>query len=123
MTAMAIKARAASAGAAKAGTGKASATPAELADPLATTGALCSQAVEGIAVDAAGKRSDVTWQLPEEVAVALQINSAPYTVMMATPANLTDFGIGFALAEGVVRNRSDGAPLDRRALGLWAVRG
>ena len=49
----------------------------------------------------------VTWQLPEEVPVALLINSVPYTVMMATPANLTDFGIGFALAEGIIPHRAD----------------
>ena len=34
--------------------------------------------------------------------MALQINSTPYTVMMATPANLADFGVGFALGEGIV---------------------
>jgi FdhD protein len=73
----------------------------------APAASLCSDPVEGVALDADGGRSALTWQLPEEAAVALQINSAPYTVMMATPANLSDFGIGFALAEGIVRNRSD----------------
>jgi FdhD protein len=73
----------------------------------APAASLCSEPVDGIAFDADGGRSALTWQLPEEVAVALQINSAPYTVMMATPANLTDFGVGFALAEGIVTKRSD----------------
>lgn len=73
----------------------------------APAASLCSNPVEGTALDADGSRSSVTWQLPEEVAIALQINSAPYTVMMATPANLSDFGIGFALAEGIVSKRSD----------------
>jgi FdhD protein len=73
----------------------------------APAGQLCSDPVEGVALDAGGSGAPVTWQLPEEVAIALQINSAPYTVMMATPANLTDFGIGFALAEGLVTKRSD----------------
>jgi len=77
----------------------------EIAGALAAS--LCSDPVEGIALDAGCSRASVTWQLPEEVAVALQINSAPYTVMMATPANLTEFGIGFALAEGIVTKRSD----------------
>ncbi len=68
---------------------------------------LCSVAAEGISADSSGKETQVTWQLPEEVAVALQINTEPYTVMMATPANLTDFGRGFVLAEGIIPNRTD----------------
>jgi len=70
-------------------------------------GPMCSVPVEGVGIDAAGQRMAVSWQLPEEVAVALQINSEPYTVMMATPANLTDFGTGFALAEGIISDRAD----------------
>lgn len=80
------------------------ANPAEVADRSA---ALCSVPAEGTAVDASGKREPVTWQLPEEVPIALLINSVSYTVMMATPADLTDFGVGFVLAEGIVPHRSD----------------
>jgi FdhD protein len=39
--------------------------------------------------------------LPEEVAVALSFNGTTQAVMMATPADLKDFGYGFALTEGI----------------------
>lgn len=55
--------------------------------------------------------SPTTWLLPEEVPVALHINSTPYAVMMATPADLEDFALGFALSEGLVKRASDVAGL------------
>jgi FdhD protein len=82
-------------------------TETELAEARDASPALCSVPAEGVSIDADGKETPVTWQLPEEVPVALLINSEPYTVMMATPANLTDFGRGFVLAEGVIQNRAD----------------
>lgn len=68
---------------------------------------LCSELVDGTAHDARGKQSQVAWQIPLEVPVALLINSEPYTVMMATPDNLHEFGVGFVLAEGIVKKRTD----------------
>lgn len=51
--------------------------------------------------------SDVVWQVPEEVPVAVLFNSQNYAVMMATPADFEDFAAGFALAEGIVAQASD----------------
>lgn len=42
--------------------------------------------------------------LAEEVAVAIVVNGGTLAVMMATPADLEAFGIGFALTEGVIES-------------------
>jgi FdhD protein len=49
----------------------------------------------------------VVWQVPEEVPVALQFNSEDYAVMMATPADIEDLAVGFAISEGLVDRASD----------------
>jgi FdhD protein len=62
---------------------------------------LCSVPITGT-IDS----QKTTWFLPEEIPVALLINSKSYAVMMATPANLEDFAAGFALSEGLVAHAS-----------------
>lgn len=51
--------------------------------------------------------SEITWQVPEEVPLAVQFNSTNYAVMMGTPADFEDFGLGFAIAEGIVSKAAD----------------
>lgn len=60
-----------------------------------------AQSVQGLSVQRDGARR-VTRTLPEEVPVALVFDGTTQAVMMATPADLEDFGLGFALTEGIV---------------------
>jgi len=50
--------------------------------------------------------------VPEETAVALVHDASTTAVMMATPSDLTEFGLGFSLTEGVIADVSEVRDID-----------
>lgn len=55
----------------------------------------------------AGHASSGERIVAEETAIALTYNQATYAVMMATPQDLEDFGLGFSLNEGVIASPAE----------------
>ena len=62
-------------------------------------------------VDAVALRAGVATPaeecVAEEVAVALEVNGIAHAVMLATPADLEDFALGFLLSEAIIDAKSD----------------
>jgi FdhD protein len=70
-----------------------------------------------------GTRRAVTRAWVPEAPVALEFNGLSYAVMMASPQDLEDFAIGFALSEGLATHATDISDLAIAEVELgWIVR-
>jgi len=72
-----------------------------VADPAATAALAVSSQVS-VERWSGGRVTATTDLVAEEVPVALVYHDVPHVVMLATPADLEDYGVGFTLSEGLV---------------------
>lgn len=61
-------------------------------------------------------------ELAEEVPVALEYNGVSHAVMLATPADIAHFALGFSLSEGIIESTAEfyGVEIDEGASGITA---
>lgn len=59
---------------------------------------------------------EIQHNIATEVPVSLVYNGISYVVMMATPADLDDFGLGFSLSEGII-----GSPAEMEGLNIMKM--
>ena len=60
-----------------------------------------------------GRLADGSRIVPEETAIAFSYGGSTHAVMMATPADLEDFAVGFSLTEGIITDPSEIEAIER----------
>ena len=63
--------------------------------------------VESRRIDYAGASAVVARQVPVETPINIVYGTIPFAVMMATPADIEDFVVGFSRTEGIIETASD----------------
>lgn len=67
--------------------------------------------------------ADLVRSVPIEAPVSVEVGGIGYAVMMATPADLEDYALGFALGEGLVETPAQIRRIDAHPIeGGWALR-
>ena len=67
--------------------------------------------------------ADLTRSIAVEAAVSVEVGGIAYAVMMATPADMEDYAVGFALHEGLIETADQIGRVDVHAIeGGWALR-
>jgi FdhD protein len=61
----------------------------------------------GVTALRVGRTARISEYVAEEVPVAFEFNGISHAVMLATPRDLEDFALGFALSEGIVAQSSE----------------
>ncbi len=77
-------------------------------------GSAASQSFRQVTPDGNGRQ--VTRDLAEEVPIALEFNGVGYAVLMATPADVADLALGFALSERLIGAEDPAFDVDVHAM-------